>query len=116
MVATADFGPANRARLEARYDGSLQLERVSKRRLLAGLEMRFQTQVLDGAIGDLERHHPELSARRVVTLRQAMVLLTLPPFMALGFYLAPIDANVAPLVLLTLGSGPIKFLACGRPA
>ncbi len=101
-IHTADLSAENRARLAARH-GPLPFSAISKSDLVAALEQRFRSELMEAATHGLERRHPELSARRVVAWEQGLVAAAILAAGVLGAWLAPFAAGVTLALLLCVG-------------
>lgn len=93
LIATADQSAENLAWLEAAY-GKTRIVSVSREWLIARLQSRFEPELADRAALALARERPALSAKRVVTRRQAIAL-------AAGFAPFAAAAVLAPLRTLS---------------
>ena len=101
IVAAADLGAANIVRLRARYGRGVRLRPVPRPVFRAALQSRFSRALLDLAANDLASRHPELSARRVMTPGQGIVLGAAALAVALALRAFPAAAGLA--LALTLG-------------
>ncbi|HVV63997.1 MAG TPA: glycosyltransferase [Rhizomicrobium sp.] len=88
VVATADPSAENLAWLNAAY-GPIRAIGVSREWLVAKVLCRFEREIADRAANALALERPALSAKRVVTNRQAAVLAATFGTFALAALLAP---------------------------
>ncbi len=88
-------GEKNVARLRSYYGDAVQLRTLSKQTLLSALEARFREHFLDEAIHGLERRHPDLSARRLLTPGLIAAAVITSVVTVLAIWLRPAIAEIA---------------------
>ncbi len=101
VIALADTSAENIAWLRAAY-GAVRFVAVRKEDLIAEIVRRFADRLTDDAIFALARGSPVLSAHKVVTRGQAIVLLICAALFAMASWLSPTAVLAAVIVLMSL--------------
>jgi len=111
-VVTADTSEENLSWLRAAYPHA-RIAGANKREILAQLERRFGAGLAAMAVDGLAHSNPELSARSVLTSRQATVLVLLASTILLCFAQWPSDSCVALATVASLGFLAGALFRCG---
>ena len=99
-VLVADTTPENLGWLKAHLNKPM--ETVSRDELLAAVKRRHGAELLDQAVFGLARRFPELSAQRVLTRSQAVVLGAIALGFAAALAIAPLQAWQIFVALMTI--------------
>jgi cellulose synthase/poly-beta-1,6-N-acetylglucosamine synthase-like glycosyltransferase len=101
VVALADASPENMAWLRAAY-GDMRCIAVPGPLLTAEIRRRFDERLTDDAVLGLARGAPALSARRVVTPRQAAALLLFGSLVLMGSIFRPLETLRALIIAMSI--------------